>query len=214
MSKIDRIFIFGDSIGQGFYDEKNGGWVQQLQRYFFKEAIEEKSDVNIINLSVSGHSSTEVLARIHFEISNRIRPVGMLTILAIGVNDSYEKHGIKRTPPEKLNENINQIIQEVKALGSELLILGCTPCVNDRVQPTSWNSALWYDTADLRKYESILQRCAADADVEFLPLWEALNSKMQDEELMPDGIHPNTTGHEIIYNEVSRKLRVIMETSR
>ena len=27
---IGRILVFGDSIGQGFYDETNGGWVHGI----------------------------------------------------------------------------------------------------------------------------------------------------------------------------------------
>lgn len=207
MSEIKRIFVFGDSIGQGFYDEKNGGWVQRLQRDYIEESIDDKSDVNIINLSVSGHTSNEVLARINFEILNRKRPDGMLTILAIGVNDSYEKGGVKRTAAEEFRQNIVQIIDEVKRLNSELLILGCTPCVDSRVQPTAWDSTLWYRNDELRQYESILEECANEMSIEFLPLWQALNDQMQNQELMPDGIHPNTDGHQIIYSEVSKKLK-------
>jgi acyl-CoA thioesterase-1 len=202
---IGSILVFGDSIGQGFYDEINGGWVRLLQRDFFNDTFAGTSDVNIINLSVSGHTSQEVRARIDSETRARINDESLLTIIAIGVNDSYEKNGVRRTSPDDFRTNVQAIITSAKTCG-KVLVLGCSACVESRVQPTSWDSTLHYSNTLLKQYETILGECAADANVEFAPLWDSTNEAQQKNESMPDGIHPNPNGHKVIYNEVKRKL--------
>jgi lysophospholipase L1-like esterase len=41
----------------------------------------------------------------------------------------------------------------------------------------------------------------------FVPLWQATYDAQMAIETMPDGIHPNAAGHEVIYN----KMKKIME---
>lgn len=205
--KTMRVLVFGDSIGQGFYDAVNGGWVQQLQRDYFGEDIAGKSEVNIINLSVSGHTSNELLSRINSEVVSRMKEgIGILTVLAVGVNDSYEKAGVRRTSEDKFRENINRIIQIAQPHG-EVLVLGCSACVEERVNPTSWDASLTYSNDRLKSYEDILADCADVNGIPFVPLWQETYNAQKDKEIMPDGIHPNDIGHEIIYNEVKKKLK-------
>lgn len=203
--KVSRVLVFGDSIGQGFYDEINGGWIQRLQRDYFAEDIAGKSDVNIINLSVSGHSSNEVLDRMKFESESRMKR-GMLTILAIGTNDTYERSGVRRTDEAKFEQNIGEIIKIAKSFGG-VVALGLGACVETRVQPTAWDRTLVYKNELLQKYESILESAAKTDDIDFIPLWKITNAAQQNEETLPDGIHPNMQGHEVIYNEVKSKLK-------
>lgn len=199
-----RILIFGDSIGQGFYDEIGGGWVQRLQRDFFRDSIEGKNEVNIINLSVSGHTSHDVLKRVQFETEMRSRH-DILTVLAIGTNDSYERSGIRCTEEDIFEQNIIEIIKIAQSFG-KMIILGVSACVDDRVQPTAWDSTVIYKNELLRRYEGILEKVAAINNIDFVPLWLKTNKSQQNEETLPDGIHPNAAGHELIYNEVKKKL--------
>lgn len=203
--KVSRVLIFGDSIGQGFYDEINGGWVQRLQRDYFAEDIAGKSEVNIINLSVSGHSSNELLDRIKFESGSRMKH-DMLTVLAIGTNDTYERGGVRRTDETKFEQNIGEILKIAKSFG-DVLMLGLAACVDARVQPTAWDQTLVYKNNLLQKYESILESTAKANSIDFIPLWKITNAAQQTEETLPDGIHPNARGHEVIYNEVKNKLK-------
>lgn len=203
---IGRVLVFGDSIGQGYYDEVDGGWVRLLQRDFFNDSYAGKSDVNVINLSVSGHTSQEVRARIMSETQARKSNEKILTIVAIGVNDSYEKNGVRCTPEDDFRNNIQKIIRIAKNFG-DVLVLGCSACVDARVQPTSWNSALHYSNNLVKVYENILRECADREDVAFVPLWQVTYDAQQNVETMPDGIHPNAKGHKVIYNEVKKILR-------
>ena len=199
-----RILVFGDSIGQGFYDEIGGGWVQRLQRDFFKDSIEGKSYINIINLSVSGHTSSDVLKRIQLETEARNRH-DVLTILAIGTNDSYERSGVRCTEEDIFEQNIIEIIKIAQSFG-KIIILGIGACVDERVQPTAWHSTVVYKNELLKRYEDILENVAKTYNIDFIPLWSKTNEAQQKEEILPDGIHPNAAGHELIYNEVKEKL--------
>lgn len=206
---IGTILIFGDSIGQGFYDDKNGGWVRLLQRDFFKESYVCKSDVNIINLSVSGHTSQEVVKRIKQESEARSNDERILTIIAIGVNDSYEKKGARRTPKPEFANNMKRIIEIAKTFGN-VMILGLTSCVESRVKPTRWDGELVYTNELIKQYDAIVKDEAENANVVFVPLWQKTYDAQALIETMPDGIHPNAAGHEVIYNEVKKKLDEIL----
>ena len=204
-----RVLVFGDSIGQGFYDDIDCGWVQMLQKEYIAKAIAGEEDVNIINLSVSGHSSQDVLSRIEPEILARKNDEKIIIILAIGVNDSYEKSGHRRTSQTQFRENIGKIINISKKYG-EILVLGCSAGVDDRLNPTAWNPDLRYSNDRLKLYEEILRDCAKSADAEFVPLWHIINQAQSLHEVLPDGIHPNNKGHLIIYDQVAPKLRELI----
>ena len=204
-----RILVFGDSIGQGFYDEKNGGWVRLLQRDFFNEYHEGKSDVNIINLSVSGHTSQEVVSRIESESLARAKDEKILTIIAIGINDSYEKQTVRRTPQDDFSLNMRRIIEIAKSFG-DVLVLGLTSCVESRVSPTTWDAGLIYTNAWIKEYDALIKHEADSLGVSYVPLWQKTFDAQNSFEIMPDGIHPNSAGHEIIYNEVKKMLGEIL----
>ncbi len=205
-----RILIFGDSIGQGFYDELNGGWVQRLQRHYFTEELAGKNGVNVINLSVSGHTSEEVLSRIEFETKARSKDdTDLFTILAIGVNDSYEKVGVRRVNEVDFADNVSKIINIAKSFGG-VVVLGCTACVDERLKPAAWDATLHYDNQRLKEYEDILKECAAQASATFVPLWQLINNVQGEREILPDGLHPNAEGHEVIYTAVKEALAGIV----
>ncbi len=206
---IGRVLVFGDSIGQGFYDENDGGWVRLLQRDFFKESRAGKRDVNIINLSVSGHTSQEVVKRIKQESEVRSNDERILTIIAIGVNDSYEKKGVRRTSKSEFANNMKKMIEIAKTFGN-VMILGLTSCVESRVKPTRWNGELIYTNELIKQYDAIVKDEAQRANVVFVPLWQKTYNAQALIETMPDGIHPNAAGHEVIYNEVKKKLNEIL----
>lgn len=206
--KSARILIFGDSIGQGFYDDVSGGWAQRLQRDFFADEIAGKSEINVINLSVSGHTSQEVLTRIEPETRARAM-YDLVTVIAIGVNDSYERDRVRRTGEHEFEENITKIIATAKSFGA-VLVLGCSACVEERVQPTEWDSTLRYSNDLIRKYEGILQKCANKNKVAFVPLWQTMHDAQQLQETMPDGIHPNAAGHEVLYKIIRSELTEVI----
>jgi lysophospholipase L1-like esterase len=162
-----------------------------------------------MNLSVSGHSSQEVLARIEAEILARKNSEAILTILAIGVNDSYEKNGQRRTAEPKFTQNVDKILKIAQEHG-RVLIVGCSACVNARVQPTAWDPALQYSNDRLREYEHLLEDCAKRSGSEFVPLWKATNEAQSSQETLPDGIHPNNAGHKVIHGLIAPKLEELL----
>ncbi|MBP9667690.1 hypothetical protein KBD87_02700 [Candidatus Saccharibacteria bacterium] len=203
---IGKILVFGDSIGQGYYDEKDGGWVRLLQRDFFNEYYAGKREVHIINLSVSGHTSQEVVERIEQETKARCKDEKILTVIAIGINDSFQREGARRTSMTDFTHNIKRIIEIAKSFG-DVVVCGLTSCVDDRVGPTGWDAGLVYTNAWIKEYDAVIKREAEDAGVLFVPLWQATYDAQMAIETMPDGIHPNAAGHEVIYN----KMKKIME---
>lgn len=208
---IGRILVFGDSIGQGYYDAENGGWVRLLQGDFLSNCTDnpDSHEINIVNLSVDGHTSQEVLQRIEFEASVRKNSEDMLIILAIGANDSYEKRGVRRTGEDDFSSNITKIIHAAQQFG-QVMIVGLSACDESRTTPCGWDANLYYTNDRIRTYDGVLQQKAREFDLPFVPLWQVTHDAQQTTDIMPDGIHPNSKGHEIIYNEVKKKLNEVL----
>ena len=68
-----NIFVFGDSITQGFFDTENGGWCSQLSNYVMKKVVESNFELEgmVFNLGVSGDTTKKLLDRFSLEIGVR-----------------------------------------------------------------------------------------------------------------------------------------------
>lgn len=209
---VSRILVFGDSIGQGYYDIENGGWVQLLFRYFMNSGQTELSDVNVINLSVDGHTSRDVIQRLEFELDTLGSGEDILVIIAIGCNDSALLDESMVVPEGDFRDNIAEII-EVSSKRCKVLVLSSTPCVEAHTNPTSWNSKLRFLNKKLQTYDQIKEAEAINAEVEYLSVWDRFSDELQERELLSDGIHPNSDGHRLIFDIVKPVVVRIIENS-
>ena len=80
-----NLLILGDSIGSGAGDEAG----KDIGRRY-GELVDEKNEVNTINLSISGSKSKELLERVNEEGYDEIIENSDLVIISIGGNDLKE----------------------------------------------------------------------------------------------------------------------------
>lgn len=208
MSDSERVVCLGDSITEGLGDEKGLGWVGRLSLYL-AEKTPSKWHVN--NLGVAGDTSIDIRNRLMIECLPRF-PARL--ILMAGTNDTTS-----RMWPDETGSKVDisyardmwrQIFGILRKNGIRTFVLGLCP-VQEALLPLRY---MPYDETDLghnahnaliEKYEAMLGEEARAAGFPFLPLYEALSHSEYADNL-PDGIHPNACGYDVLFDFMKAKL--------
>lgn len=197
-----QIFAFGHSITQGYWD-KEGGWVQRLRKKLDSRSLEKDDKYyEVYNLGVSGDFTTDLLKRFQPEIKARLwEEVGTLIILQIGANDSIYLSDKDRVavPEEDFRQNLKQLIDEAREYTDRLLLVG--EAFTTIEGPIPWAEEKEMSDGRLQSYVEIQREVCRQKDVELIDLRKEF-SKSEWEELMEDGVHPNSEGHERIFEIV------------
>ena len=166
IAETRKLLILGDSISAGYGIDASANWVSLLQNEFDKENL----NITLINSSVSGDTSTGGLSRIKTALRN-FNPEFVL--IELGGNDALRGY-----PPKNIENNLSEIIKEVKKNGSKPFLMQI------RIPP---NYGKQYTIA----FESVFQDLAKKENIPLIPFM--LDEIALDEDLMQvDGIHPNT----------------------
>lgn len=191
------VLIFGDSITQGFWDIE-GGWVSRIRKHYDQQMIEgeDNDPPTVFNLGVSGNSSDDVLAR--FENETKARATEELAIVvAIGVNDARTKAGVNYSDSIRYRQNLSEILRLAKQYSSRILFVGLTPCVEARSNPVSWGDT-GYTNERIKEFDDTLREFCQESKVPFVEVYEPFAKAEAESELLPDSLHPNDTGHQLI----------------
>jgi lysophospholipase L1-like esterase len=189
----ERLCVFGDSIAWGAYDAM-GGWVQRLWR----DDLFSDDYIGIYNLSIDGDTSRDVLHRCEHEIIAR-KP-GMI-IFSIGSNDAGRVDGDLIVPVDAFIDNIRQLHRIAQTNECEVIFVGLFDVDEDHCTPVSWDDQLSYANVDIKEYDHRLRQYTRENDCYFIDMMHVIT--VDD---LEDGIHPNTRGHEKIYEHVKRYL--------
>lgn len=204
-----RVLVFGDSIAQGFWDTE-GGWVARLRKHYDELEVKEFRDrfPNIFNLGISGDRAQDVLKRIKNETEYRLWPGSeIIYIFAVGLNDTVYRELEFESTPEKYKEELDKILEVARNFAHKIMFLGITPVVDERTQPLKWSTTgKCYSNERVWMFEQELRDFCGQNKLVRVPLFEKFKEEQQKHELMPDGVHPNNEGHELIYQLVRPKL--------
>ncbi len=106
------VLIVGDSISAGFGLDTSKGWVALLEQRLKQEGFDDK----VVNASISGDTSAGGLARLPTALAEHKPGV---VIIELGGND-----GLRGQPPAQLKQNLASMIDQSKAGGAKVLLLG------------------------------------------------------------------------------------------
>lgn len=204
-----RVLVFGDSITQGFWDI-DGGWVSRLRKAYDQKAIEagDYDQPTIFNLGVSGNSSDDVLARFGNETKVRANEE-LAFIFAIGVNDARTKAGVNFSDVERYRKNLSEILSQARRYSGRILFVGLTPCVEARSNPVSWGDT-GYTNARIKAFDDALKEFCEQNSVSFVEVLEPFQEAEAKTELLPDSLHPNDEGHQLIASIVAPRLEELL----
>ncbi|MDF3133680.1 acyl-CoA thioesterase-1 [Pseudomonas extremaustralis] len=106
------VLIVGDSISAGFGLDTSKGWVALLAQRLKKEGFDD----NVVNASISGDTSAGGLARLPAVLAAHKPDV---VVIELGGND-----GLRGQPPAQLQQNLASMIDQSRAGGAKVLLLG------------------------------------------------------------------------------------------
>ena len=105
-----RIIVFGDSLSAAYGLKEAQGWVALM-------AVQLKPrDIDVVNVSVSGETSSGGLSRIKAELLSQ-QPT--LVLLALGAND-----GLRGLPVAAMQKNLDAVIAACHTAGANVVVIG------------------------------------------------------------------------------------------
>ncbi len=180
------ILFYGDSLtaGYGLDDPTESAFPALVQ----KKIEDAGLDYRVINAGLSGETSAGGIRRINWVLR---QPVDMF-VLELGGND-----GLRGLPLEVLSANLQAIIDQVKEKNPyvEIVVAGMR-------MPTSMGKYA-------ANFHAIFAPLAEANDAALIPfLLEDVGGipRMN----LPDGIHPNPTGHELVARNVWEVLQPLL----
>ncbi len=193
-----NICIFGDSSTWGAVDPVGGGWANRLKNYFESKGLRVDRDIDVYNLGVSSDNTDDLLKRFKVEAEAREPEI---ILIAIGINDSQIviSKNKNRVSLDKFRENLKSIIKE--AHGTKVVLIGLTRVDEAKTAPIPWNTDKKYLNSEIEKYDLVLREMAASENLEYIGMDKVLSEKD-----LEDGIHPNISGHEKIFEVIKSKL--------
>lgn len=209
-----RVFVFGDSIAQGFWDIE-GGWVARIRKHYDQKKVSgEDDDAPVVfNLGVSAETTVDVANRIDNEIKSR-DPTGLkpAVVLAIGVNDTQYYDDKVYSTSEEFRDHLMSLLKIVRMHSDKILFVGLSCVVEERVQPMPWSeTGKSYSNKRIWEFEEVLRAFCDTNNVPIVKLYEAMEVEQQTRELLPDGVHPNGEGHQLIADLVLPELEKLIK---
>ncbi|MFA4870662.1 MAG: arylesterase [Pedobacter sp.] len=185
---MKQIIFFGDSLtaGYGLRSAPTESFPALLQQKINQSGF----PYQIINAGISGDTTQSALYRLEKVLRSPIA----IFILALGANDMLQSHS-----PTATAANLEKIIQRVKETNPEvkLALLGM-------------ELPAWITQAKAEPYRKLYRGLAEKYGMSYLPfLLEGVAGKP--ELNMPDGLHPNAAGYQIIAERVWPLLHSMLE---
>lgn len=202
---MTQILVFGDSIVYGAWDIE-GGWVQRLRKFLDQRVIDSnyKEDFIVYNLGVGGDTSKDLLKRFESETKHRLWPDSeTIFILSVGDNDSIFNNKTKsfRVLPEDYEKNLQKILNLTKKYSTKILFVGSIPVDESKVDEIPWFLGHSYKNKYINQFSEIAKSICKKNKCYFIDIHGKLE-KENYKKLLADGVHPNSRGHEKVFEVV------------
>jgi acyl-CoA thioesterase-1 len=178
-----RILILGDSLTEGYGIPPADAYPHLLQAKLNANLPADSQPYEVINGGVTGSTTSGGATRIDWHLKS---PPDFL-IIALGGND-----GLRGISPQQTKNNLRKIIQKAQQINIPVMLVGM------KLPPN-------YGSPYLKDFENIFPQLADELEVYLLPfLLEGVggNPKMN----LPDRIHPNSAGHQMMCKTVYQHL--------
>ncbi len=196
---MPRILVFGGSIIWGAWDLEKGGWVNRLRLFFDNNNLTESMfDYSVYNIGVSGDTSSDLFRRFEIETKFRLREE-LIFIFGVGTNDSAWVHSKNNfwVPPNEYEQNIRKLISLARKFSSKIVFVGMLGVDEPRVDPIPWDTDKSYKNEYIKKYDTLLEEICKEEKVGYIKLFGKVPN-----ELLEDGVHPTSKGHQKIFEVV------------
>lgn len=169
------ILCVGDSLTEGYGVPSEKSWPSLMQERLAKE------NVKVLNSGISGATSASGPGRLKWHLKSPDKPEIM--ILALGAND-----GLRGQPVASMKDNLSKTIVMAKEAGIRPVLAGM------RIPPN-------YGQEYANAFEKVFVDLAKEHSIALIPF--LLDGVAARKDLnLPDGIHPNPEGYEIVIKNV------------
>ena len=207
---MKEIFCFGDSITRGEYDPVSGGWVNKLVTHFFNKGLEHgiHNTHEVYALGISGETSVEALNRIEQEfLSRRDKEMQSVFVFAYGANDSafYASEHRFAVSKEDFKKTLKSLVTIVQKYNGITVFVNITPVIEEKNKEPNHRGKI-RNNQYVREYNEIVKQVAEEEHTKLVDVYSLFNEANLDSLFIEDGLHPNSLGHEIIFDAVINAL--------
>ncbi len=187
-AEAERVIVcLGDSLTEGYGLAPERAYPSLVERML----RERGHSVRVVNAGISGSTSASAVSRLRWQL--RSRPE--IVVIALGGND-----GLRGVDVATTRANLSAAIELAKKSGARVLLAGM------KMPPN-------YGPEYTAAFEAIFPALAAQHGVALLPF--LLEGVAADPALnLPDGIHPNERGAEVVARNVLAALVPMLEPRR
>ncbi|WP_158992907.1 SGNH/GDSL hydrolase family protein [Mucilaginibacter sp. L196] len=202
---MTHLLCFGDSITRGENDAKHGGWADRLKTYFIKDFLKEQhNEVCVFNLGIGGETTNGLKNRFKTEFdARRLTDQNDQTIVTIayGINDLAISNANPAVSEEHFLLNMQECIKYALQKKAKVILINILPIVD--AEPKK--NPKFRKPEDIGKYNSIIEKLSADFNISYVNVFSPFN-KSKAQFLTPDGIHPNSKGHKLLYKTIKKQV--------
>lgn len=175
----ETILFLGDSLTEGYQLSKEEAYPAVIERQLQKS----HKGIKVINGGVSGATSASGLKRMDWYL--KAKPDIM--VLALGAND-----GLRGMKVDQTEKNLASVIEKAQERGITVILAGMK-------MPTNMGEPY------RKNFENLFPKLAKKYSLKFVPfILEGVGGKPEFN--LPDGIHPNPKGHEIMAKTILKVL--------
>lgn len=179
------VVCLGDSLTEGYGLPPEQAYPRRLEELLQQQGLA----VRVVNAGISGSTSASAVSRLRWQL--RSEPDWV--VIALGGND-----GLRGVDVSATRSHLSEAIGLARASGVRVLLAGMKLPPNYGPEYTS-------------AFEAVFPSLAEEHDVALLPF--LLEGVAADPELnLPDGIHPNARGAEIVARNVLGALLPLLES--
>jgi len=179
-----KLVVLGDSLTAGYGLPQEQAFPVRLEAWLKQNGV----NVKVINAGVSGDTSAGGLSRLDWAIGV---PPAPYAIVALGAND-----GLRGLSPAALEQNIDRIVERLKARNVKVLLAGMYAPRN-------------YGREYASEFDGAFERVARRHGVPLYPFF--LDGVAAEPGLnQGDGIHPNARGVEVMVERIGPHVRRLL----
>jgi acyl-CoA thioesterase-1 len=174
------ILAFGDSLTEGYNLPREKAWPSLLQKRLDEKGIAWR----VVNAGISGDTSAGGVSRLEYALKPEVK----IMILELGAND-----GLRGLPVAQTRKNLTQMIELAQQRGIRVILAGMETLPN-------------YGEDYTKEFRQIFRDLAKQYKLTLIPFF--LQGVAGNRELnLPDNVHPNEKGSEIVLENVWRAVK-------
>lgn len=183
-SASKTIVVLGDSLSAEYGLERGRGWVSLLQQ----RLVTEKIPANIVNVSISGETTSGGRARLQ-SLLNKHKPD--VVVIELGANDALRGLSLAAT-----QDNLEAMTRSGADAHAKILLIGM------QIPPN-------YGADYTKRFSALYPKVAKQSGAALVPFM--LKGVAEKPELFQaDRIHPNETAHPVILDNIWPYLKPLL----